>query len=225
MHVAILMLLAVPTVDVSVVTPKQACAELATQVQTGTLLVSQGDCLAVKIYSASRYTHVATVVVNDEQIYCYDSTSGVGVRKQTLAEYVDSQKSASIYPFHPGRSFSPKQKEALSRHLEDQLGRPYAISHHLTGARVKGLHCSEYATDGLIACGVLVAQEPSRVSPASLVAGIGKGNLYCQTDTLQLAPEPIPRDETDGLCWRLWLETRDCTIFCYRQMLAWFCCK
>ena len=99
-------LLTAPLGDVTVVTPREAHLQIAQQVQTGSLIVSRGDCLAVKVYSASRYTHVATVVVQDTGIYCYDSTGGAGVRKQTLAEYVASQNEASLHPFHPCRPLS-----------------------------------------------------------------------------------------------------------------------
>src|ERR1700687_3648517 len=58
--------------------PRQAHAVLAPQVQTGTLIVSKGDCLAIKIYSASGYTHVAAVVVDEEAISVYESTGGAG---------------------------------------------------------------------------------------------------------------------------------------------------
>src|SRR5207253_4033401 len=105
------------------------------------------------------------------------------------------------------------------------LGRPYAIAHHLTGERAAGLHCSEYATDALIACGTLRAKEPSRVSPASLVEGILKGDLYEQADSLQLASEPASPAASDWWCVRLWFDTQQCTSLCYRKLRAWFCCK
>ena len=41
-----------------------AAADIGPQLQTGTLIFSQGDCLAVRVYSASSYTHVAAVVVS-----------------------------------------------------------------------------------------------------------------------------------------------------------------
>jgi hypothetical protein len=218
-------LLAAPIGDVTVVTPREAHTQLAQELQTGSLIVSRGDCLAVKVYSASRFTHVATVVVHDGCVNCYDSTGGAGVRKQTLAEYLDSQKEASLHPFHPRQPLTEKQVARLEEHLEGQLGRPYAIKHHLTGGRAKGLHCSEYATDGLIAAGLLRAKDPARVSPASLVEGVLNANLYEEADTLQLAPEPVPRSETASWCLQLWLDTQRCTSLCYNKLWAWFCCK
>jgi hypothetical protein len=218
-------LLAAAIGDVSVVTPGQAHAQLAEQVQTGSLIVSRGDCLAVKVYSASRFTHVATVVVHDGCVFCYDATGGAGVRKQTLAEYLDGQHEASLHPFHPSKPLTEKQVAKLESHLESQLGRPYAIKHHLTGGRAEGLHCSEYATDALIAAGLLRANDPARVSPASLVEGVLKANLYEESDTLQLAPELPPRPESESWCYQLWFDTRQCTYRCYCKLWAWFCCK
>ncbi|MBS0266801.1 MAG: hypothetical protein JSS02_33040, partial [Planctomycetes bacterium] len=211
--------------EVSVVTPSQATAVLADEVRTGSLIFSQGDCLAVKAYSASRYTHVATVVVEDNGIYCYDSTAGIGVRKLPLAEYVQSQRQAVLHPYHPQTPFTPEQTRQVADHLDSQLGRPYGITHHMSGRRATGLHCAEYATDGLIACGILQAKAPARVSPASLAVGILKADLYAATDSLQLAPEPTPVPVDEGCCARLWRETCLCTGACYRQLLAWFCCK
>jgi hypothetical protein len=223
--ILLLTLITAPIGDVTVVTPAEAQAQLAKQVQTGSLIVSRGDCLAVKAFSASRFTHVATVVIDDGNIYCYDSAAGDGVRKQTLAMYLDSQREASLHPFHPSQPLTKEQVERLESHLDSQLGRPYAIKHHVTGGRAKGIHCAEYATEGLIACGLLSAKEPSRVSPASLVDGLLKAELYKEADTLQLAPEPPPQPAATHWCCQLWLDTKQCTSQCYRQMRAWFCCK
>ncbi|MBI3862082.1 MAG: hypothetical protein HY290_09320 [Planctomycetia bacterium] len=218
-------LLAGPIGDISVVTPREARCYLADRVQTGSLIFSRGDCLAVKVYSCSRLTHVVSVVVHDSGIYCYDSTGGAGVRKQSLADYLESQKDAELHPFHPHKPLTKKQAAQFEAHLESQLGRPYAVTHHLTGQRANGLHCSEYATDALIGCGLLTANEPSRVSPASLAEGILKGDLYEEADSLQLAPEPAPLPESDWWCVRLWYSTAQCTVDCCRKMRAWFCCK
>ena len=138
-------------------TPRQAHAVLAGQVQTGTLIISKGDCLAIKIYSASSYTHVAAVVVDEGTISVYDSTGGAGVRKQFLGEYLASQNDHTLYFFQPRRPFTEAQADRFEDHLAAQLGRPYAIRHHLTGERCEGLHCSEYVTDALISADLLRA--------------------------------------------------------------------
>ena len=124
-------------------TPEQAVCEITTELQTGSLIVSQGDCLAIKIYSASPYTHVAAVVVHDGETLVYDATGGAGVRKQSLREYLVSQRDHTLYFFRPCHSLSEERCECFEQHLESQLGRPYAIHHHLPGQRAAGLHCSE----------------------------------------------------------------------------------
>ena len=127
--------------------------------------------------------------------------------------------------FHLSQPLSPEKSRKFEEHLESQLGRPYAITHHLTGNRAEGLHCSEYATDALIACGLMRAKQPSRVSPATLVVGILKDDLYSQATTLQLVPDPPPRPASDSWCTQIWFDTKQCTRACYLQLRAWFCCK
>ncbi len=116
-------------------------------------------------------------------------------------------------PFHLCQPLSPENARKFEEHLESQLGRPYAISHHLTGSRADGLHCSEYATDALIAAGLLHAKQPSRVSPATLVAGILKDDLVCaRQPTLQLIPDPPPATcIPDNWCTHIWFDTKQCT--------------
>ncbi len=205
--------------------PQEAVSEVAADLQTGTLIVSQGDCLAIKIYSASAYTHVAAVVVRDGQAHVYDATGGAGVRKQTLREYVVSQGDHTLYFFHPCRPFSGERRACFEQHLERQLGRPYAIHHHLTGRRCEGLHCSEYVTDALMAAEALRARQPSRVSPATLVEGILKADLYRQGTTVALVPQSAERPESQGWCARLWFDTKQCTRACCGKLRGWFFCK
>jgi len=211
--------------EVELAEPAEAAVCLSREVGTGSLLVSRGDCLAVKIYSASLYTHVGAVVERDGEFYVYDATPGCGVRRQLLCDYVSGLKDAAIHPFHLCQPLTDAEAQRFERHLESELGRPYEIKHHLTGRRAAGLHCSEYVTDALIAAGRLRAKQPSRVSPASLVEGILTAGVHRQTTTLQLLPEPAPRRVSDNWFIQLWYDTEDCTGACYRKMQAWFCCK
>src|SRR4029453_17852457 len=86
--------------------PPEALAEIADEMQTGSLIVSKGDCLAIKIYSASAYTHVAAVVVHDGQSFVYDATGGAGVRRHSLGDYLTARTDNTLYLFHPCRPFS-----------------------------------------------------------------------------------------------------------------------
>ena len=219
------LLVASASAEVETASPREAQARLERELQTGSLIVSKGDCLAVKMYSASAYTHVASVVVHENEIFVYDATGGAGVRRQLLCDYLAGQDDAALHPFHLCQPLSPEQARKFEEHLENQLGRPYAIAHHLTGNRADGLHCSEYATDALIAAGLLRAKQPSRVSPATLVDGILKGELYTQATTLQLASDPPPRPDSDSWCTQIWFDTRQCTRACNLQLRAWVCCK
>lgn len=205
--------------------PAAATARLEREVATGSLIVSRGDCLAIKMYSASLYTHVGAVVVREGEIYVYDAMNGCGVRKQLLCDYITGLNDAAIHPFHLCQPMSDDQARRFEKHLEGQLGRPYAIKHHLTGTRAEGLHCSEYVTDALIAADLLRANRPSRVSPASLVTGILTADVHRQADTMQLLPEAPPVPEFDSWVGRCWFETCQCTGTCYRKLWSWFCCK
>lgn len=211
--------------DVETVSPRAAQARLEQELKTGSLIVSRGDCLAVKMYSASAFTHVASVVVHEGEINVYDATGGAGVRKQSLGDYLAGQDDNALYPFHLCQPLSGEQARKFEEHLDSQLGRPYAIAHHVTGNRADGLHCSEYATDALIAAGLMRAKQPSRVSPATLVEGILKDHLYSQATTLQLVPDPPPRPDSQSWCAQIWFDTKQCTCNCYLQLRAWFCCK
>jgi hypothetical protein len=178
----------------------EAAAALARELPTGSLLFSQGDCLAVRMYTISP---------------C----------KQTLGAYFASQKEATVYLYVPAQPLSPEQCTRIEQHLESQLGRPYAIRHHLTGARCDGLHCAEYVADALIAADLLKPDQPSRISPASLLTEIEQSGLYLHAATLQLerAGETAPTDT--GWCGRMWFETKECSQTCYRRLRGWFCCK
>src|SRR5438270_341741 len=85
-----------PEPALAYVSPRQALTVLANGVETGSLIVSRGDCLAVKIYSSSAYTHVAAVVVHEGAVFVYDATAGAGVRKQTLARYLVGQRDHTV---------------------------------------------------------------------------------------------------------------------------------
>lgn len=202
-----------------------AAASLAPRLQTGTLLFSEGDCLAIRVYTKSRFTHVAAVVLCDGEPMVYESTSGVGVRRMTLAEYLEAQQPDELHVFEPVRPFSAGQAEAFQQHLDEHLGRPYAVKHHLTGQRAEGLHCSEYVTDALMAARVMKAEQPPRVSPASLAEGVLRSDRYAASATIHVRPPADPQPAQTHWCGRLWRETKQCTAECCRQMRRWFLCR
>lgn len=212
--------------DGRVAVPQAAVVEqLTPAVQTGTLLFSQGDCLAVKVFSASHFTHVGVVALTPAGPFVYDSMNGPGVRKTPLAEYVALQTPCDLLAVHPSRPLSEAEANRLGRALEQQLGRPYAIRHHLTGSKCEGTHCSEYATESLIAAGLLTANNPARVSPGSLLQGVTAAGLYMEGDefTLALAPVPEPADET--WCQWSWRCTKTGVLGSCMQVRRWFLCR
>lgn len=211
---------------VSVQSLGEAESRLRADVQTGTLLVTEGDCLAVRVYTQSPYTHVAAVVLRNGKPFVYDSVNPVGVRCVTLKNYLSSQSPSEIHVFHPKREFSKAKRGKLESWLDSQLGRPYGIKHHLTGERAKGLHCSEYVTDALKHCGVINAKRPSRVSPASLVTGITKHDLYVNAVTVRVKPpKPAKAPASESWCGKLWDDTVSCTANCYRKTKGWILCE
>ena len=85
----------------------QLADSLSSRVQTGTLLFSKGDCLAVRIYTQSSYTHVAMIVMRNGEPLVYDSMNGIGARCLTLKNYLNTQRPATIHVFQPKTAFNP----------------------------------------------------------------------------------------------------------------------
>lgn len=198
--------------------------QIRSQVQTGTLLFSQGDCLAVKVFTASPFTHVGIVVVEDGYPVVYDAMNGYGVRKSHLRDYLTFLVPSTVQVLQPAKDFPEAERAAMIAHLDSQLGRPYRIHHHATGNRCDGVHCSEYITDALIAAHVIKANEPSRVSPGSLHAGVIDGRVYhiaAEYDFREAKPL-VPLAETR--CQRYWRQTTQCCSGCCRQLSRWFLC-
>jgi hypothetical protein len=183
------------------------------QAKTGTLLFSEGDCLAVKVFSGSPYTHVAAIVVEGGRPVVYDCSNGHGARKQSLEDYVKFLAPSELHVFQPRFPFSDKLTEPYVAKLNRELGRPYAVKHHLSGERAAGMHCAEYVTDALMASDIIRAKNPPKVSPASLLEGILQAELYRKSLTLTLRIQPP--DETpatsDSWCGQLWIDTKVCT--------------
>jgi hypothetical protein len=91
-----------PSADANTPEPAEnLIEELKQGLQTGSLIFSQGDCLAVKVFSKSSYTHVAGVVAKDGEFVVYDSMNGIGVRKTPLVEYLRQQTPSLIHVVHP----------------------------------------------------------------------------------------------------------------------------
>ena len=205
------------------VTPTRAATEMAPELQAGSLLVSSGDCLAIKTFTGSPYTHVAIVVLRRGQPYVYDSTARVGVRCQTLANYLRWLGPHPVAIFQPVDSRIAERSDRLEEYLDGQLGRPYAVAHHVTGQRCEGVHCAEYLTEALISIQLVQAQRPPRVSPASLVSGLTKSGLYA-SGTSWVVQEPPPPAVEQSWCSQCWQETKDCCGWSYRMMRGWFLC-
>jgi hypothetical protein len=203
-----------------------SAAVIAPQLQTGSLIFSQGDCLAVRVYSASSYTHVAAVVVEEGAAVVYDSMNGCGVRKLTLEEYLVAQAPERIHVFHPRRPLTEEQSSEFAKALESRLGTPYHVLHHLTGRRSdEGVHCSEYVTDALMAIDLIHAERPANVSPASLAKGIALHEVYDAGETIELCRPAPPPETGSNWCSQIWIDTKVCCARCCDKMLGWFLCR
>lgn len=203
----------------------EAAARIAAECRTGSLLFSRGDCLAVRIYTGSGFTHVATVVQTPAGPMVYDSMNGTGVRKLTLEDYLVTQAPDEVHLYHPRREFTEPERVSYEYALESHLGRPYSVKHHLTGRPNAGLHCSEYLTQALMDIDWLRAENPVRVSPASLRKGILESNLY-ETGTIILIPRPQVAQvaATTWYGWA-WSGTKSCTLGTCRKLSRWFLCR
>ncbi len=199
---------------------REAVKTARTELKPGSLIMHRGNCLSVRIYTRSAYTHVAIVmpVQKGEGWVVYDSARKHGVRKSNLSDYLEESSPDKITFLHPCQNLNKRQCEQLRENLEKELGRPYAVKHHLTGKKSKGVHCSEYVTEALIAIDLLRARQPSRVSPASLLEGILQYNVYKAGTILKVATPDVASSENTGWCSRLWSDTKTCTNNCYRKV-------
>jgi hypothetical protein len=211
--------------NIQVASFEEAASELRPVLQTGTLLVSKGDCLAVRIYTQSPFTHVAAVVRRNGRPFVYDSANAVGVRCQTLENYLRTQSPDELHVFQPVRVLSAARQKTLEEWLDGQLGRPYSVSHHLSGERGDGVHCAEYISEGLSKCGVIKVRNPAKVSPASLVQGITAHDVYTQSETVRVVaptPKPVVASSWYG---NAWLDTKTCSASCYSKFRRCFLCQ
>ncbi len=197
---------------------------------TGTLLVSEGDCLAVKTFTGSPYTHVGTIVVRDGRTFVYDSTAGQGVRCQTLANYVKWLDTHEVRLLHPSKPLAGPTEQAFVRHLDGELGRPYAVLHHLSGNRCEGVHCAEYVTDALVAARKITVEKSPRVSPASLVEGVTRADMagasvYVAGGRYQQELPPPPPAVSSSWCGDCWRETKDCAKWCWKKTSGMIFCR
>jgi hypothetical protein len=202
-----------------------AAAIIGSQLLTGSLLCSAGDCLAVRIYTASPYTHVAIAVVQEDGPWVYDSMNGVGVRKLPLADYLATQAPDCVRLLHPASALNARQARTLEQFLDSQLGRPYDVMHHLTGRRCEGLHCSEYVTDALMSIELIHAERPPKVSPATLIEGITTHAIYDSGALVHLQRTLPERPAPTSWCARLWRSTTDCCSHCCDRLSGWFLCR
>ncbi|MFT4557032.1 MAG: hypothetical protein ACI92S_002389 [Planctomycetaceae bacterium] len=211
--------------DIQVSSIAEAASELRPTLQTGTLLVSKGDCLAVRVYTQSPFTHVAAVVLRNGRPFVYDSTNGAGVRCQTLDNYLRTQSPDELHVFQPARSLNADRRKTLEGWLDGQLGRPYSVSHHLSGERGSGVHCAEYISEALGKCSVISVKNPAKVSPASLVKGITIHNVYSHAETIHViapTPEPTPPATWYGHAWQ---STKTCTATCVSKFRRCVLCQ
>jgi hypothetical protein len=218
------LLAATPEAPTTFASSQQAAEHVARESQTGALIFSKGDCLAVKVFGGGPYTHVAAVVMQNDEATVYDSMNGIGVRKQGLKEYLESQDPDEIHVAQPTRPMTTEESRAFIEHLETEVGRPYAVKHHLTGGRAEGIHCSEYVTDALMACQLLQANHPSRVSPTSLAEGIVEDGLYSEATTFTLERLRPEAESGNSWCQQLWIDTKICTTTCCAKMRRMFLC-
>lgn len=206
--------------------PQEAAEAVRAELETGSLLFSNGDCLPIKMFSAGPYTHVGAVVVREDGPWVYDAQNNTGVRKLTLEQYFSAQNPDEVHVYHPVRPFSAEEAGAFECYLESRLGVPYAVGHHLTGNRSDdGIHCAEYMTDALMAVNRIHAESPPRVSPTSLARGIRQDDVYSAGSRFQLLPEVRPAPVPDTWCARMWSETKSCMARSCSQLSAWFLCR
>lgn len=211
--------------NIEVASISEAAEGLRAELQTGTLLVSEGDCLAVRIYSQSPFTHVAAIVMRNGQPFVYDAANGVGVRCQTLEHYLRTQSPDELHVFQPSQLMTDDCQTRFIQSLDGQLGRPYAVAHHLSGEHSDGVHCSEYISEALRDCGLIRVKNPARVSPASLVQGITGHQVYTQTGTVHVVATQVETAPPSTWYGRAWYDTKVCTANCMAKLRRSVLCQ
>jgi len=199
--------------------------QLAALCQTGSLLFSRGDCLAVKACTGSRYTHVAAVVKADDGCWVYDSMNGIGVRKLKLSDYLDAQAPDQLTLSHPHRPFTADECREFQAALEQELGREYDVFHFVTGRQTDGIHCAEYITSVLMSIDWLQARNPGRVSPGSLLEGIDECGAYASGGEILISRPLQPLPEVANWHQALWQNTKLCCHGSCRQLSRWVLCR
>lgn len=200
-------------------------AAIAPELRTGSLLFTEGDCLAIKAVASGPYTHVAAIVVSNGVPIVYDSMNGVGVRKLSLEAYLRSQAPDEIDLLQPAAEFSPQEALVFEAALQQHVGAPYSVLHYIPGRRAKaGFHCSEYVSDALESIERIDVERPPRVSPSSLHEGLVDGEIYTADAGIRFPMEPVPV-ESDNWCIQLWLDTKLCCLSCCDKLSGWFLCR
>ena len=188
-----------------------ALATLDETLEPGSLIFSEGACLYVTAYTGSATTHVAIADRDaDGTVMIYDSMKGFGVRRSTLAHYLDDMNDATLRVLHPTKPLSDRARARLHAALEDDLGRPYSVAHYLTGRRATGVHCSEYATHSLREAGLVRCAHPANVSPGGLAKSLEAGVNWRSAGAIALVqPQPV-KPEGLNCCEDFWWETGEC---------------
>lgn len=218
-----LILLVCLTADAPAATPTAAADALGDS-PTGTLLMSHGCCLYVKAYTGSRWTHVGVLMQEQDGPVVYDSQKGVGVRRSPLRKYLEMQSGAEVRAIRPARQLSENRADRLTAALTGELGRPYGVSHFLTGRPSEGLHCSEYASGALRQAGLIRVRNPSDVSPGSLYSGLMKAELYQVAAEFELEEPPAAAPSGLSRCGQCWWETRQCCRDAGKAVTGWLLC-
>ena len=184
---------------------------VAERLTAGTLLFSKGDCLYVTAFTGSEYTHVGVVVEDAAGARSVvDSMKGHGVRRSTVAGYLASMQDAEVLIYQPQAVLDETQRQTLDRYTASELGRPYGVSHYLTGQPAEGVHCSEFASSSLRAAGLVRVNRPSDLSPGSLLRGVSRAGRWQLAATLQLSmPEAIKPSDL-SCCESFWWDTKKC---------------
>ena len=178
----------------------------------------------MKVFTRSKYTHVATVVKHNGTTWVYESANGKGVQRQKLADYLAAESPNTVYVLNPKQPFSRKRAKIYKAYLDSQLGRPYSIKHYFRGERCAGVHCSEYLTDALMRCRLIRAKRPPKVTPSSLAQGVLQAKLYAPQCSLVLT-EQVERPVGRNRCEQWWIDTKICTLqFCVK-VRRWFVCR
>jgi hypothetical protein len=140
--------------------------------QDGSILFVENGNRIVQRNTNSTLTHVATIVIIDDEPWVYEAVPPK-VRKIRLSEYyqeinkINKRKKIKlkVWIANPKNEITKEQKEKYLEYLESQIDRKYSVLSYVNGEENFGIHCCEMTGNALDILGNHYTENPKIDSP------------------------------------------------------------